>query len=45
MINVKTDQNQAKQKSIVGIIVGIIKINNQESTETLGLQTTVEFLV
>jgi len=41
MINVKTDQNQAKQKSIVGII----KINNQESTKTLGLQPIVCVLV
>jgi len=26
----KTDRNQAKQKPIVGIIVGIVKNNNQE---------------
>ena len=30
MVNVKTDRNQAKQKAIVGIIVGIVKNNNQE---------------
>ena len=30
MVNVKTDHNQAKQKTIVGIIVGIVKNNNQE---------------
>ena len=30
MVNVKTDRNQAKQKTIVGIIVGIVKNNNQE---------------
>lgn len=29
MVNVKTDRNQAKQKAIVGIIVGIVKNNNQ----------------
>lgn len=28
MVNVKTDRNQAKQKAIVGIIVGIVKNNN-----------------
>ncbi len=27
----KTDSNQAKQKAVVGIIVGIVKIYNQES--------------
>jgi hypothetical protein len=30
MVNVKTDHNQAKQKAIVGIIVGIVKNNNKK---------------
>tara|TARA_R110000751_G_scaffold222093_1_gene324405 strand:+ start:140 stop:241 length:102 start_codon:yes stop_codon:yes gene_type:complete len=30
MMNVKTDRNQAKQKAIVGIVVGLVKNNNQE---------------
>jgi len=29
MVNVKTDRNQAKQKAIVGIIVGVVKNNIQ----------------
>jgi len=30
MVNVKTDHNQAKQKTIVGTGDGIVKNNNQE---------------
>lgn len=41
----KTDSNQALLKPIVGIIVGIVKNNNQESPKTLGTQTTVYFLL
>tara|TARA_R110001606_G_scaffold149474_1_gene289447 strand:- start:211 stop:312 length:102 start_codon:yes stop_codon:yes gene_type:complete len=29
MVNVKTDHDQAKQKAIVGIVVGLVKNNNQ----------------
>ena len=36
---------QAKQKPIVGIIVGIVKINNQKIPKTLGLQPIVCVLV
>lgn len=45
MVNVKTDRNQAKQKTIVGIVVGIVKNNNQEMPQTLGVQPTVCVLV
>ena len=41
MVNVKTDRNQAKQKPIVGIIVGIVKSNNKKSPKTLGTQPIV----
>ena len=41
MVNVKTGSNQALLKPIVGIIVGIVKNNNQESPKTLGTQPTV----
>lgn len=41
MLNVKTDRNQAKQKAIVGIVVGLVKKQNQESPKTLGLQHVV----
>lgn len=44
MLNVKTDRNQAKQKAIVGIVVGLVKKQNQESPKTLGLQRVVYFL-
>ena len=41
MVNVKTDRNQALLKPIVGIIVGIVKKQKQESPKTLGLQRVV----
>ena len=40
----KTDRNQAKQKAIVGLVVGLVKKQNQESPKTLGLQRVVYFL-
>lgn len=41
MVNVKTGSNQAKQKAIVGIVVGLVKKQKQESPKTLGLQRVV----
>ena len=40
----KTDSNQALLKPIVGIVVGLVKKQKQESPKTLGLQRVVYFL-